>query len=157
MALSFEENETLTRVGPGTPGGEMLRRYWHPIGFTSELKDRPKRRRLLGEDLVLFRDERGRLGLLALQCLHRGTSLEFGHIEDGGLRCCYHGWLYDVDGRILEQPAGTGGFGYDPYFFSDELQKSFGEATPEEKDGVSHRGRAVRGLAAALERRPVSA
>ena len=60
-------------------------------------------------------------------------------------------------GRILEQPAGTGGFGYDPYFFSDELQKSFGEATPEEKDGVSHRGRAVRGLAAALERRPVSA
>lgn len=60
-------------------------------------------------------------------------------------------------GRILKQPAGTGGFGYDPYFFSDELQKSFGEATPEEKDGVSHRGRAVRGLAAALERRPVSA
>ena len=60
-------------------------------------------------------------------------------------------------GRILEQPAGTGGFGYDPYFFSDELQKSFGEATPEEKDGVSHRGRAVRALAAALERRPVSA
>ncbi len=60
-------------------------------------------------------------------------------------------------GRILEQPAGTGGFGYDPYFFSDELQKSFGEATPEEKDGVSHRGRAVRGLAAALDRRPVSA
>ena len=60
-------------------------------------------------------------------------------------------------GRILEQPAGTGGFGYDPYFFSDELQKSFGEATPEEKDGVSHRGRAVRGLATALERRPVSA
>jgi XTP/dITP diphosphohydrolase len=60
-------------------------------------------------------------------------------------------------GRILEQPAGTGGFGYDPYFFSDELQKSFGEATPEEKDGVSHRGRAMRGLAAALERRPVSA
>ena len=60
-------------------------------------------------------------------------------------------------GRILEQPAGTGGFGYDPYFFSDDLQKSFGEATPEEKDGVSHRGRAVRSLAAALERRPVSA
>ena len=89
----------------GTPGGEMLRRYWHPIGFSTELKGRPKRRRLLGEDLVLFRDDQGRLGLLELRCLHRGTSLEFGHIEDGGLRCCYHGWLYDVDGRVLEQPG----------------------------------------------------
>ncbi|HEY6366696.1 MAG TPA: Rieske 2Fe-2S domain-containing protein [Candidatus Binatia bacterium] len=105
MALSFEENEMFTHVGPGTPGGKMLRRYWHPIGFSTELKDRPKRRRLLGEDLVLFRDDRGRLGLLGLRCLHRGTSLEFGHIEDGGLRCCYHGWLYDVEGRVLEQPG----------------------------------------------------
>ena len=105
MALSFEENEMLTRVGPGTPAGEMLRRYWHPIGFVKELKGRPLRRRLLGEDLVLFRDDRGKLGLLGLRCTHRGTSLEFGHIEDGGLRCCYHGWLYDVDGRILEQPG----------------------------------------------------
>ena len=105
MALSIEENEMYTRVGPGTPGGEMLRRYWHPIGFSTELKGRPKRRRLLGEDLVLFRDDGGKLGLLDLRCLHRGTSLEFGHIEDGGLRCCYHGWLYDVDGRVLEQPG----------------------------------------------------
>ena len=64
MALSIEENEMYTRVGPGTPGGDMLRRYWHPIGFSTELKGRPKRRRLLGEDLVLFRDDRGRLGLL---------------------------------------------------------------------------------------------
>src|SRR5215510_1431148 len=78
MALSVAENEMFTRVGPGTPGGEMLRRYWHPIGFSSELKGRPKRRRLLGEDLVLFRDDRGRLGILELRCLHRGTSLEFG-------------------------------------------------------------------------------
>jgi 5,5'-dehydrodivanillate O-demethylase len=105
MALSFEENEMLTRVGPGTPGGEMLRRYWHPIGFAKELKDRPKRRRVLGEDFVLFRDERGKLGLIGLRCSHRGTSLEFGHLEDGGLRCCYHGWLYDVEGRILETPG----------------------------------------------------
>src|SRR5262245_11726414 len=104
MALSVAENEMFTKVGPGTPGGEMLRRYWHPIGFSSELKDRPKRRRLLGEDLVLFRDDRGRLGVLALRCMHRGTSLEFGHIEDGGLRCCYHGWLYDVEGKVLETP-----------------------------------------------------
>lgn len=105
MALSSEENETLTRVGPGTPGGDMLRRYWHPIAFSSELKRRPKRRGILGEDLVLFRDDRGRVGLLGLHCLHRGTSLEFGHVEDGGLRCCYHGWLYDVEGGVLEQPG----------------------------------------------------
>ncbi len=75
MALSFEENETLTRVGRGTPGGEMLRRYWHPIALSRELKNRPIKRRLLGEDLVLFRDDRGRPGLLTLRCAHRGTSL----------------------------------------------------------------------------------
>jgi len=95
----------LTRVGPGTPGGEMLRRYWHPIAFLSELKGKPLRRRILGEDLVLFRDDRGGIGLLTLRCSHRGTSLEFGHLENGGLRCCYHGWLYDVEGRILETPG----------------------------------------------------
>jgi 5,5'-dehydrodivanillate O-demethylase len=103
--LSREENELLTRVGPGTPAGEMLRRYWLPIAFINELKGRPLRRRILGEDLVLFRDEQNRLGLLALRCSHRGTSLEFGHLEDGGLRCCYHGWLYDVEGRVLEMPG----------------------------------------------------
>jgi hypothetical protein len=91
MALSREENEMLTRVGKGTPGGEMLRRYWHPVGFANELKNRPVKRRLLGEDLVLFRDDKGRAGLLGLYCTHRGTSLEFGHVEDGGLRCCYRG------------------------------------------------------------------
>ena len=105
MALSQEENEMLTRVGPGTPGGEMLRRYWHPIAFASELKQKPLRRKILGEDLVLFRDDQGRFGLLALRCSHRGTSLEFGHLENGGLRCCYHGWLYDVEGRVLETPG----------------------------------------------------
>jgi 5,5'-dehydrodivanillate O-demethylase len=103
--LTKEENESLTRVGPGTPAGEMLRRYWHPVAFAQELKNRPIRRRILGEDLVLFRDEQNRLGLLALRCSHRGTSLEFGHLEDGGLRCCYHGWLYDVEGQVLEMPG----------------------------------------------------
>ena len=103
--LSKEENEFLTRVGPGTPAGEMLRRYWHPLAFVKEVKGRPIRRRILGEDLVLFRDDQGRFGLLGLRCSHRGTSLEFGHVEDGGLRCCYHGWLYDIDGHILEQPG----------------------------------------------------
>lgn len=105
MALTHEENDLFTKVGPGTPAGQMMRLYWHPIGFAKELKDKPKRRRILGEDLVLFRDETGRLGLLGLHCPHRGTSLEFGYIEDGGIRCCYHGWLYDVEGRCLEQPA----------------------------------------------------
>jgi len=105
VSLSVAENELITHVGPGTPGGAMMRRYWHPIGFASELKKRPLRRRLLGEDLVMFRDDHGKLGLLTLRCSHRGTSLEFGHIEDGGLRCCYHGWLYDVDGKILQMPG----------------------------------------------------
>ena len=105
MALSKEENEALTRVGPGTPAGELLRRYWQPIGFANELSDKPKRKRILGEDVVLFRDELGKFGVLALRCMHRGTSLEFGHIENGGLRCCYHGWLYGVDGKVLETPG----------------------------------------------------
>lgn len=105
MALSKEENDMLTQVGPGKPAGEMLRRYWHPIGFVNELQGKPKRKRILGEDVVLFRDENGEFGVLALRCMHRGTSLEFGHIENGGLRCCYHGWLFDVDGKVLETPG----------------------------------------------------
>ena len=105
MALSIEENDMLTQVGPGKPAGELLRRYWQPIGFANELQDKPKRKRILGEDVVLFRDENGKFGVLALRCMHRGTSLEFGHIESGGLRCCYHGWLYDVDGKVLETPG----------------------------------------------------
>jgi 5,5'-dehydrodivanillate O-demethylase len=105
--LSRQENDLLTRVGPGTPCGEMLRRYWWPIGF-SELvteKQSPTKVRLLGEDFVLFRDGARRLGLVELHCSHRGTSLEFGRVEDQGIRCCYHGWLYDMAGRCLEQPA----------------------------------------------------
>jgi 5,5'-dehydrodivanillate O-demethylase len=105
--LTKEENELLTRVGPGTPAGEMLRRYWWPVGFTEQVKTKgsPTRVRLLGEDFVLFRDGNGSLGVLGLHCSHRGTSLEFGRVEDAGIRCCYHGWLYDVGGRCLEQPA----------------------------------------------------
>jgi 5,5'-dehydrodivanillate O-demethylase len=105
MALSKEENDMLTQVGPGKPAGEMLRRYWQPIGFANEVQGKPKRKRILGEDVVLFRDENGRYGVLALRCMHRGTSLEFGHIENGGLRCCYHGWLFNVDGKVLETPG----------------------------------------------------
>ena len=105
--LSRDENDLLTRVGPGTPCGEMLRRYWWPIGF-SELvaeKQSPTKVRLLSEDFVLFRNGAGHLGLLELHCSHRGTSLEFGRVEDQGIRCCYHGWLYDTAGNCLEQPA----------------------------------------------------
>lgn len=99
------DDPRLTQVGPGTPGGEYLRRFWHPFLIASELKDTPKAVRLLGEDLVLFRDQGGRLGLLHKHCAHRGTSLEFGIPAARGIRCCYHGWLFDTDGTILETPA----------------------------------------------------
>jgi nitrite reductase/ring-hydroxylating ferredoxin subunit len=98
-------DEELTRVGPGTPCGEYLRRFWQPVILTSELGEVPKRLRILGEDLVAFRDKSGAIGLLELHCPHRGTSLEFGLIGDRGIRCCYHGWLFDVDGAILETPG----------------------------------------------------
>jgi len=104
--LTPEENELLTRVGPGTPCGDFLRRYWHPIAAASELTDeKPKMRlRILGEDLVLYRAADGTYGLLAEQCSHRGASLYYGFLEDGGIRCPYHGWLYDTEGRCVEQP-----------------------------------------------------
>lgn len=104
--LPKEENELLTRVGPGTPGGELLRRYWHVVGVASELNpEKPKRRvRILGEDLVLFREPNGAYGLVAEHCSHRGASLYYGFLEEGGIRCAYHGWKYDVTGRCLEQP-----------------------------------------------------
>ena len=95
----------LTQVGPGTPGGEYLRRFWQPVAFTRDLDGPPRRVRILGEDLVVFRDRGGRFGVLHLHCAHRGTSLEFGIPLERGLRCCYHGWVYDVDGRCLETPG----------------------------------------------------
>jgi phenylpropionate dioxygenase-like ring-hydroxylating dioxygenase large terminal subunit len=99
------EDEELTRVGPGTPCGEYLRRFWQPVILGSELGALPRRVRILGEDLVAFRDKSGAIGLLELHCPHRGTSLEFGLIADQGIRCCYHGWLFDCDGTILETPG----------------------------------------------------
>jgi nitrite reductase/ring-hydroxylating ferredoxin subunit len=95
----------LTEVGPGTPAGELMRRYWQPVGLSSALADMPVPLRVLGEDLVLFRDGRGRPGLLDAHCCHRGTSLEYGRVERDGVRCCYHGWLFDVDGRCLDMPC----------------------------------------------------
>ena len=99
------EDADLTHVGPGTPGGEWFRRFWQPVIIADELKDLPVAIRILGEDLIVFRDGSGQVGLLELHCSHRGTSLEFGQIEEKGLRCCYHAWLYDVDGKILETPG----------------------------------------------------
>jgi phenylpropionate dioxygenase-like ring-hydroxylating dioxygenase large terminal subunit len=105
--LSREENELLTRTGAGSPCGELLRRYWQPAALADELPagGAPLPVRLLGEDLVLFRDEEGQPGLLGIHCAHRGADLSYGRIEDGGLRCLYHGWLYDAQGRCLEQPG----------------------------------------------------
>jgi len=95
----------LTDVGRGTPMGELLRRYWHPVGLVADAGDTPRRVRVLGEDLVLFRDRQGRPGLLQERCAHRGASLFYGRTEDEGLRCCYHGWMFAVDGRCVEQPC----------------------------------------------------
>jgi phenylpropionate dioxygenase-like ring-hydroxylating dioxygenase large terminal subunit len=99
------EDAELTHVGPGTPCGEYLRRFWHPVAISNELKDLPHAIKIMGEELVVFRDKRGQVGLLELHCSHRGTSLEFGLIEEKGIRCCYHGWQFDVDGRILDTPG----------------------------------------------------
>jgi phthalate 4,5-dioxygenase len=105
--LTQEQNDALTRTNPGTVGGKLLRTYWQPIALSKEMPagGAPVSIDVLGEELVLFRDDQGRLGLLDRHCCHRGTDLSFGRIEDGGLRCLYHGWLYDVTGCCLEQPA----------------------------------------------------
>ena len=102
---SVAPDPELTEVGPGTPCGEYLRRYWMPVAMTSQVGDLPCRLRILGEDLVLFREKGGRLGLVHLHCCHRNMSLEFGIIEEGGIRCSYHGWKYGLDGTILETPC----------------------------------------------------
>jgi phenylpropionate dioxygenase-like ring-hydroxylating dioxygenase large terminal subunit len=105
--LPREQNELLCRTDRGTPMGEVMRRYWQPVGLSAEIKagGKPQQVKVMGEDLVLFRDDRGKPGLLGLHCSHRLTSLAYGRVEDGGIRCPFHGWLYDVQGRCLEQPA----------------------------------------------------
>lgn len=106
--LSKEENDLITRTGPGTPGGRMFRRFWLPACLSAELPGPdcdPIRVRLLGEDLVAFRDSSGRVGILPESCPHRGAALYFGRNEEGGLRCLYHGWKFDVDGNVLDTPC----------------------------------------------------
>ena len=95
----------LTEVGAGTPMGELLRRYWHPVGLAGDASATPRALRVLGEDLVLFRDGGGRPGLVTARCAHRGTTLYYGRVEERGIRCGYHGWLFDVAGHCLEQPC----------------------------------------------------
>lgn len=97
--------DELVRVTRGAPMGELLRRYWHPVGLVSDATNVPKKVRALGEDLVLFRDGAGRAGLLHARCRHRGTTLYYGKVEPQGIRCCYHGWLFDAQGHCLEQPC----------------------------------------------------
>ncbi|MCL7748636.1 aromatic ring-hydroxylating dioxygenase subunit alpha [Halalkalibacter alkaliphilus] len=105
MVLSAENNKRLTSVGPGTEMGELLRRYWHPIAAESEIGERAtKKVRLLGEDLVLFRNRKGGLGLIEERCPHRKVSLVYGIPEDDGIRCQYHGWCFRNDGQCTEQP-----------------------------------------------------
>ncbi len=106
--LSREDNEILTQVGPGTPMGDLLRRFWMPALLESEVTEPdgpPVRLRLLGEDLVAFRDSAGRLGILDAYCPHRRVHLYFGRNEEGGLRCVYHGWKFDVAGQCIDMPC----------------------------------------------------
>jgi phenylpropionate dioxygenase-like ring-hydroxylating dioxygenase large terminal subunit len=98
-------NAKLTEVGRGTPMGELLRRYWHPIGLSADAGSTPRPVKVLGEELILFRDGLGHPGLVYPRCSHRGTTLYYGKIEERGIRCCYHGWLFDVEGRCLEMPC----------------------------------------------------
>jgi len=103
--LSEEQNRALTEVGAGTPMGELLRRYWMPIAAVAELDDHPtKPVRLMGENLVLYKDKAGNYGLVDRHCPHRRADLSYGWAEDSGLRCHYHGWLWDHTGRCLQQP-----------------------------------------------------
>ena len=105
--LTKEQNDLLTRTGPGTPCGKLMRSYWQPIAASQEMPSGgdPLPIRILSEDLVLFRDDQDRLGLIQRNCPHRGTDLSYGRVENGGIRCLYHGWLFDKDGKCLEQPA----------------------------------------------------
>ena len=93
-------NAKLTEVGRGTPMGELLRRYWHPVGMARDAGATPRPVKILGEELILFRDGAGRPGLVYPRCCHRGTTLYYGKVEERGIRCCYHGWLFDVEGPL---------------------------------------------------------
>ncbi|MGH7832921.1 MAG: Rieske 2Fe-2S domain-containing protein [Candidatus Binatia bacterium] len=132
--LSKEDNELLTRTGAGAPMGNLIRRYWIPALLSEEIPTPdcpPVRVRLLGEELVAFRDSAGRIGLIDEHCAHRGTSLFFGRNEECGLRCVYHGWKYDVEGNVVDTPAEPPG---------SDFRKKFRQAAypTHEAAGVIH-------------------
>jgi 5,5'-dehydrodivanillate O-demethylase len=103
--ITKEQNDRLTQVGPGTPMGNLLRRYWHPVGTVPELEREPVQPvRLLGENLTLFKSERGDYGLIGDRCAHRAISLAYGIPQVNGLRCAYHGWTYDTAGHVVDMP-----------------------------------------------------
>src|ERR1700694_3211345 len=106
--LTMEQNELLCRVECAATMGQIMRRHWLPVCMSEEVAERdgaPVKARLLGEDLVVFRDSQGRLGVLDEHCPHRGASLVFGRNEECGLRCLYHGWKFDVEGKVLEMAS----------------------------------------------------
>ena len=110
--LSRDDNNLITQTNQGTPMGNLIRRYWIPALLSEEIPHNdcpPARVKLMGEELVAFRDSQGRIGLIGEHCAHRGTSLYFGRNEECGLRCIYHGWKFDVDGNVLETPAEPSG------------------------------------------------
>ena len=105
-----DEDAELTHVQKGSPCGEYLRRFWHPVLLSDELEDLPKLIKILGEELVLFRDKSGDIGLLHKHCAHRGASLEYGIVAEHGIICCYHGWHYNIDGSLISagsEPANS--------------------------------------------------
>jgi 5,5'-dehydrodivanillate O-demethylase len=112
--MTQEQNDELTRVGPGTPMGAVLRHYWYPVAFVRELDEFPvKRARLLGEDFAVFKLPDGTYGITHERCPHRGASLVYGIVEEGGLRCGYHGWKFDAAGKcidILAEPDSSPAF-----------------------------------------------
>ena len=106
--LSAADNALLTRTGADTPMGALFRRYWMPVALSRELPDNdgpPKRVHIMGENLLAFRDSAGKVGLVEPRCAHRGADLYWGRNEQGGLRCVFHGWKYDVDGRCVDMPS----------------------------------------------------
>ena len=105
IALSNDVDDEITRVGPSTPAGEYLRRYWHPVFLSKDLGEQPVAIKILDEELVIFRDKSGNLGLVHKHCPHRQASLEFGMCTDNGIQCCYHGWHFAADGSILDVPG----------------------------------------------------
>ena len=116
LKQSIEIDDEITRIGPNTPAGEYLRRYWHPVFISSELHELPIAVKILDEELVLFRDKSNQIGLVHKHCPHRQASLEFGICQDKGISCCYHGWQFDIDGTIIEVPG-------QPKFSADAIKQ----------------------------------